>query len=71
MWGNIAFYTLWAIVVFAPAIIVLVLSNKNRTLSTASKVAWVLCCIFTSWLGLIIYLAVNQTVKDHLDNQNR
>lgn len=57
------------LVMFAPVIICLVLNHKNKTLSKSSKIAWVLCCLFASWIGLVVYLAVNLTVKDHINNQ--
>ena len=54
---------------FAPVIICLILNRKNKTLSKSSKIAWVLCCLFASSGGLVIYLAVNLTIKDHINNQ--
>lgn len=61
------FINIGACIVFLiPIIISLILILRNKTLTGRSKTAWIVCCIFSSWVGLLTYIAVTSAIKDYL-----
>lgn len=63
---NIGVCLVWAI----PIVISLILILRNKTLTRRSKLAWIVCCLVSSWVGLVTYIAVTWTIKDYLAEKN-
>lgn len=59
---NIGLCLVWAL----PIVISLILILRNKALTRRSKIVWILCCIASSWVGLLTYIAVTWTIKDYL-----